>query len=256
MPLPLAHRTWLIPAAIAAFALGACATGLAPCSIAKPIGLIARPRRGAARRLRGRPGQQRRLAVRQRATGGPPAVGAGGTLRRSRPGAPNARPQVQSSAPRAREPTLSTPARQQYLDLKQQYPDAVLLFRMGDFYETFDDDAKLAADVLGIALTSRPMGRGEGRIPLAGVPHHQLGALPGPAGERGAPRGDLRADEPAALAGRAEGPGRAARGTRGHARHRRRRDRCWRRVTTTGSSRSRRPSAWPARRAGAWPHAT
>ena len=41
MPLPLAHRTWLIPAAIAAFALGACATGLAPCSIAKPIGLIA-----------------------------------------------------------------------------------------------------------------------------------------------------------------------------------------------------------------------
>ena len=45
---------------------------------------------------------------------------------------------------------------------------------MGDFYETFDDDAKLAADVLGIALTSRPMGRGKGRIPLAGVPHHQL----------------------------------------------------------------------------------
>ncbi len=45
---------------------------------------------------------------------------------------------------------------------------------MGDFYETFDADAELAARVLGIALTSRPMGKGEGRIPLAGVPHHQL----------------------------------------------------------------------------------
>ena len=45
---------------------------------------------------------------------------------------------------------------------------------MGDFYETFDADADLAARVLGIALTSRPMGKGEGRIPLAGVPHHQL----------------------------------------------------------------------------------
>ena len=44
---------------------------------------------------------------------------------------------------------------------------------MGDFYESFDDDAQILADVLGIALTSRPMGR-EGRIPLAGVPHHQL----------------------------------------------------------------------------------
>ena len=45
---------------------------------------------------------------------------------------------------------------------------------MGDFYETFDDDAKLAAEVLGIALTSRPIGGGAGRVPLAGVPHHQL----------------------------------------------------------------------------------
>ena len=45
---------------------------------------------------------------------------------------------------------------------------------MGDFYETFDDDAKVLSDVLGIALTSRPMGREEGRLPLAGVPHHQL----------------------------------------------------------------------------------
>ncbi|MDA1241294.1 MAG: DNA mismatch repair protein MutS, partial [Chloroflexi bacterium] len=69
---------------------------------------------------------------------------------------------------------MATPARQQFLDLKAQHPDALLLFRMGDFYETFDEDAEVAARVLGIALTSRPMGRDEGRIPLAGIPYHQL----------------------------------------------------------------------------------
>ena len=69
---------------------------------------------------------------------------------------------------------MATPARQQWLDLKAQHPDAVLLFRMGDFYETFEDDAETAARVLGIALTSRPMGKDEGRMPLAGIPYHQL----------------------------------------------------------------------------------
>ncbi|MQC18599.1 MAG: DNA mismatch repair protein MutS [Chloroflexi bacterium] len=69
---------------------------------------------------------------------------------------------------------MVTPARQQFLDLKAQHPDALLLFRMGDFYETFDEDAEVAARVLGIALTSRPMGKDEGRIPLAGIPYHQL----------------------------------------------------------------------------------
>ncbi len=81
---------------------------------------------------------------------------------------PSARP------PRDRRAILSTPAREQYLRLRAQHPGALLLFRMGDFYETFDDDAKILSDVLGIALTSRPMGREEGRLPLAGVPHHQL----------------------------------------------------------------------------------
>ena len=69
---------------------------------------------------------------------------------------------------------MATPARQQFLDLKAQHPDALLLFRMGDFYETFDEDAETAARVLGIALTSRPMGKDEGRVPLAGIPYHQL----------------------------------------------------------------------------------
>ena len=66
-----------------------------------------------------------------------------------------------------------TPIRRQYLKIKQEHPDAILLFRMGDFYETFDDDARLAAEELDIALTSREMGKGQ-RVPLAGIPYHAL----------------------------------------------------------------------------------
>ena len=64
---------------------------------------------------------------------------------------------------------MVTPVRRQYLDLKARHPDAILLFRLGDFYETFDEDAKLVAQELDIALTSKPMGGGL-RAPLAGVP--------------------------------------------------------------------------------------
>ncbi len=68
-----------------------------------------------------------------------------------------------------------TPIRKQYLDLKRQYPEAILLFRLGDFYETFDADAELMARELDIVLTSRPVGKGQ-RVPLAGVPHHAVEA--------------------------------------------------------------------------------
>jgi len=68
-----------------------------------------------------------------------------------------------------------TPIRKQYLDLKRQYPDTILLFRLGDFYETFDADAELVARELDIVLTSRPVGKGQ-RVPLAGVPHHAVEA--------------------------------------------------------------------------------
>lgn len=61
----------------------------------------------------------------------------------------------------------------QYHEIKARYPDAVLFFRMGDFFEMFYDDAKLAAEVLGLTLTKRNHGR-EGDVPLAGFPHHQL----------------------------------------------------------------------------------
>ena len=68
---------------------------------------------------------------------------------------------------------MTTPARKQYLDIKSEHQEEILLFRMGDFYETFDDDAKVLARELEIALTSREMGKGE-RIPLAGFPYHAL----------------------------------------------------------------------------------
>ncbi len=67
----------------------------------------------------------------------------------------------------------TTPIRRQYLELKQKYPDTVLFFRLGDFYETFDADAELISRELDIMLTSRPVGKGQ-RVPLAGVPHHAV----------------------------------------------------------------------------------
>ena len=68
---------------------------------------------------------------------------------------------------------MTTPMRQQYLALKSQYPDCILFFRLGDFYETFDDDAKLIAKVCDVVLTSRPVGN-DVRVPLAGVPYHSV----------------------------------------------------------------------------------
>lgn len=62
----------------------------------------------------------------------------------------------------------------QYLDIKQRYPDHLLMFRMGDFYEMFLEDAQKAAKILNIALTSRAHGGDAERIPLCGVPHHAL----------------------------------------------------------------------------------
>lgn len=67
-----------------------------------------------------------------------------------------------------------TPMMAQFLSIKQQYPDVLLLYRMGDFYETFFDDAKIAAAELELTLTSRDGGPDGERIPMAGVPHHAL----------------------------------------------------------------------------------
>ncbi len=65
----------------------------------------------------------------------------------------------------------TSPVRKQYLDIKRRYPEAILFFRLGDFYETFDQDAETTAEVLDIVLTSRSVGKNT-RVPMAGIPHH------------------------------------------------------------------------------------
>ncbi|HVX31483.1 MAG TPA: DNA mismatch repair protein MutS, partial [Nitrolancea sp.] len=69
---------------------------------------------------------------------------------------------------------MSTPIRRQYLSIKRQYPDVIVFFRLGDFYETFDEDAKIASRVLDITLTSRGgmHSKSAERIPMAGIPYH------------------------------------------------------------------------------------
>src|SRR5437764_12718962 len=65
----------------------------------------------------------------------------------------------------------TTPVRRQYLEIKARHPDAILFFRLGDFYETFDEDARIVSKVLDIVLTGRDIGRGE-RVPMSGIPYH------------------------------------------------------------------------------------
>jgi DNA mismatch repair protein MutS len=67
--------------------------------------------------------------------------------------------------------SAAAPIRRQYLQIKRRFPDTILLFRLGDFYETFEADAETAASVLDIVLTGREMGKGV-RVPMAGIPHH------------------------------------------------------------------------------------
>jgi len=66
-----------------------------------------------------------------------------------------------------------SPSRQQYLEIKREYPNTILFFRLGDFYETFDEDAEITARELDIVLTSRHIGKGI-RAPLAGIPYHAV----------------------------------------------------------------------------------
>ncbi len=70
------------------------------------------------------------------------------------------------------DPAELTPAMRQYQTYKAQYPDAILFFRIGDFYETFYEDARIVSRTLGVALTSRS--KGENAVPMAGVPYHAV----------------------------------------------------------------------------------
>ncbi|MEE9157478.1 MAG: hypothetical protein V3U60_03700, partial [Gammaproteobacteria bacterium] len=76
------------------------------------------------------------------------------------------------SAP-TKTPSYHTPVMQQYLRIKAEHPDMLLFYRMGDFYELFYDDARKAARLLDIALTSRGQSAGE-PIPMAGMPAHAV----------------------------------------------------------------------------------
>ena len=165
---------------------------------------------------------------------------------------------------------MTTPMRQQYLRIKKQYPETIVFFRLGDFYETFDDDAKLVAQVCDIVLTSRPVGKDQ-RVPLAGVPYHavegyiakliqaghkvaiveQVGEVPGqgPGGPRGGARGHARHRGRAVAAGRAAqqlpggAGGRRRAGRPGLRRHHHRR-------VCRDPARRRRGRAWRMRGAG------
>ncbi|NKB46627.1 MAG: DNA mismatch repair protein MutS, partial [Legionellales bacterium] len=75
--------------------------------------------------------------------------------------------------PKLDSPQQHTPMMRQYLQIKQDYPDMLLLYRMGDFYELFFDDAKRGARLLDLTLTHRGQSAGE-PIPMAGVPYHSV----------------------------------------------------------------------------------
>src|SRR3989304_9050061 len=66
-----------------------------------------------------------------------------------------------------------SPSRQQYLEIKREHPNTIVFFRLGDFYETFEEDAEITARELDIVLTSRAVGKGV-RAPLAGIPYHAV----------------------------------------------------------------------------------
>ena len=74
--------------------------------------------------------------------------------------------------------TALTPVMRQYREAKEQHPDGILMFRLGDFYEIFFEDAETAAPIMGVTLTSRPLGK-SGRAPMCGVPHHAWQAYVG-----------------------------------------------------------------------------
>ena len=78
------------------------------------------------------------------------------------------------TSPAFSEPAGATPAMRQYFDAKRQHRDAIVFFRMGDFYEMFYEDALTAARALELTLTSRSKDASGGAIPMCGVPHHAV----------------------------------------------------------------------------------
>ena len=73
------------------------------------------------------------------------------------------------------KPVKMTPMLRQYMEIKEQYPDTILFYRMGDFYEMFLDDAVIASKILGITLTSRSAKEEANKVPMCGIPFHAIG---------------------------------------------------------------------------------
>src|SRR3990167_6429676 len=80
---------------------------------------------------------------------------------------------MKDSAPERSLTEYSTPMMKQYRDIKKKYPDTLLFFRLGDFYELFLDDAEVGSRILDITLTARSKGK-DGKIPMCGVPYHAI----------------------------------------------------------------------------------
>ena len=141
---------------------------------------------GLARRRRGRHARARSCRPGRRVKGERPSHGI--TAMRSAS-------QVPAFCMRAAMPHRATvtPAMRQYLDAKRQYRDAIVFFRMGDFYEMFYEDALVASRALDLTLTSRSKDAGGNGIPMCGVPFHAVGRLHRAAGQEGLPGRDLRA---------------------------------------------------------------
>lgn len=81
---------------------------------------------------------------------------------------------VENADYRTVERSKLTPMMQHFVEVKEQYPHAMLLYRVGDFYETFFQDARTLSEELELVLTSKESGKGIGRVPMTGVPHHAL----------------------------------------------------------------------------------
>src|SRR5215470_17788223 len=79
---------------------------------------------------------------------------------------------MEAGAPRTpQQPAATTALMRQYLDVKSRYPDAIVFFRLGDFYEMFYEDAVYVAGALSLTLTTRDKGK-EDPVPMCGIPHH------------------------------------------------------------------------------------
>ena len=77
-----------------------------------------------------------------------------------------------TTSPTTKRPAKLTPMLRQYLEIKEQHQDAILFYRMGDFYEMFFEDAKIASKILNITLTSRNSKSDKDRVPMCGIPFH------------------------------------------------------------------------------------